>query len=103
MPGPGNNNVTGKIIHLDKLLLLEVLCCGVHCHQPKRDNSQPALTQEMQAEGHTGKFPMSILHSPGAETAQGWIRLPLLLSGKKTVRLSPQSPQRMDRQKSIHW
>lgn len=84
MPGPGNNNVTGKIIHLDKHLLLEALCCGVHYHQPKRDNNQAALIQEMQAEGHTGTFPMTTLHSPGPETAQGWIWLPLLFSGKKT-------------------
>lgn len=31
----------GKIIHLDKPLPSEALSCGVHCHQPKRDNTQP--------------------------------------------------------------
>lgn len=72
MPGPGNNNVTGKIIDLDKHLLLEALSCGVHYHQPKRDNNQPALTQEMQAQGLAGKFLMPTLPSPRAETAQGW-------------------------------
>ena len=64
MPGPGNNSVTRKIIHLDKHLLLEALSCGVHYQQPKRDNNQPALTQEMQAQGHTGKVSQAYLTFP---------------------------------------
>lgn len=62
----------GKIIHLDKPLLSEALSCGVHCHQPKHDNTQPGWTQEMQAQGSTGSFPMFSLPAPRAAAAQRW-------------------------------